>query len=232
MTDSSFVIQIGLQVAGTVDPEEQRSNFTRLCQLLVEKGVDALRCAFDMLYSTYFTQQTLLCENSALKEEIHNVIESFQGEVLYSAPGIPDSKEFDIILLTILLHKLDTAVPRSRKSCLDDEQRAYTKGIWLCGYLVYRSIKIPQYDDIKFNKLWDIISKILKQLSVTEKEINELKLVPVTAEKGIYVEKLQEWVKSTTCVWLNDLFFVSEDLALVELQSLADCKVSRKLNHV
>ena len=88
-----------------MDPSKAKANFTRLCQLLAEKGGDALRAVLHAIHPPS-TLAAVLNANKSILEQT-SVINHSQWNVLFPTSGAaPDSNNFDITLLTILLRNI------------------------------------------------------------------------------------------------------------------------------
>ena len=80
-----------------MDPVKAKANYSRLCQLLVDKGGDALRAALHLIHPPSTLTAVLNANKPVLKKIRY---------LLFSASGSPDSKNFDVTLLTILLRNI------------------------------------------------------------------------------------------------------------------------------
>jgi hypothetical protein len=89
-----------------MDQVKAKANYSRVCQLLVGKGGDALR---GVLHSKH-SHSTLAAELNGNKKKLlkirYSVIKPSQWDLLFPVSGTPDSKNFDLTLLTILLRNI------------------------------------------------------------------------------------------------------------------------------
>ena len=83
-----------------MEPLKATANYSRICQLLIDKGGDALRAAFHVIHPPPSLAAVLNANKSALKKIRYSVINPSQWKLLFPVSGSPDSKNFDITLLT------------------------------------------------------------------------------------------------------------------------------------
>ena len=181
-----------------MDPLQAKANYSRICQLLVDKGGDALRSAFHVKHPPSTLATVLNSNKSLLKKIRYSVINPSQWNLLFPTSGAPDSKNFDITLLTILLRNIcglsapttgwNVTPPTGDTSISADIVR-----IKLFRNQVYGHIASPQLDDAKFETLWQDISKPLVNLGIPQQDIDEAKMAPLSPEEESYIEKLKEW---------------------------------------
>ena len=94
-----------------MDPLPAKANFIRICQLLLDKDGEALRRA---LHAKYPPATLAIALNSLRRTLLGlrpRVIKDPQLDLLYPTTGPPDSKKFDITLLTILLRNICHLTP-------------------------------------------------------------------------------------------------------------------------
>ena len=83
---------------------QEKANCTRLCRLLVDKGIKALRNAFDTIHPPASLPGVLFANKIFLSRLRHRGINNLQWDLLFPPSGNPpDSKAFDVTLLTALL---------------------------------------------------------------------------------------------------------------------------------
>ena len=201
-----------------MDPLQAKANYSRICQLLVDKGGDALRAAFHVKHSPSTLATVLNSNKSLLKKIRYSVITPLQWSLLFPTSGAPDSKNFDITLLTILLRNIcGLSSPTTGWNLMpparDTSISADILRIKFFRNQVYH-IASPQLDDAKFETLWKEISKPLVNLGIPQQDIDEAKVAPLSPEEESYIEKLKQW---------NEL----EDDILSKLND-----VERKVNNV
>ena len=182
-----------------MDPLKAKANFSRVCQLLVDKGSEALRVTFHAIHPP----PTLAAVLNAKKPDLHKikgkVINASQWDLLFPTSGAaPDSNKFDVTLLTILLRNIcgltkpgtgwDAMPPTGDVSASADVAR-----IKLFRNQVYGHIASTQLDDATFNTLWQEISQPLNRLGISQKDIDEIKIAPLSPEEENYIKKIQEW---------------------------------------
>ena len=181
-----------------MDPLQAKANYSRICQLLIDKGGDALRAAFHVIHSPPSLAAVLNANKSALKKIRYSVINSSQWNLLFPASGTPDSKHFDITLLTILLRNIcgltsPAAGWNAMPSPGDTSISADILRIKFFRNQVYGHIASAQLDDTTFETLWQEISKPLVKLGIRQQDIDEAKVASLSPEEKSYIEKLKQW---------------------------------------
>ena len=58
---------------------------------------------------------------------------------------------------------------------------------------VYAHTSSTQLDDTTFEKLWQEISQPLIRLGIPQKDIDEIKVAPLSHEEESYIQQLKEW---------------------------------------
>ena len=180
-----------------MDPLQEKANYSRICQLLVDKGGDALRSAFHVMHPPSTLAAVLNVNKSVLKTIRYRVISPSQWGLLFPASGAPDSKNFDITLLTILLRNIcGLSSPTTGWNVMppagDTSISADILRIKIFRNQVYH-IASPQLDDTTFETLWQEISKPLVKLGIPQEDIDEAKVAPLSPEEESYIEKLKQW---------------------------------------
>ena len=181
-----------------MDPLKAKANFTRICQLLIDKGGDALRAALHVIHPPATLAAALNTHRRTLQRIRYSVIKPSQWQLLFPPSGNPDSKTFDITLLTILLRNIcglpsPAAGWNVMPPACDNSISANILRIKMYRNEVYGHIPSAQYDDATFEILWQEISKPLIKLLVIRGGIDELKVAPLSPEEESYIEKLKEW---------------------------------------
>ena len=180
-----------------------KSNGSRLSRLLVDKGTQALRHVFDeyVKYSPSGTVTGVLRANKTKLQALrYKVINSSQWWLLYPTSGIPDSKTFDVTLLTVVLRQIcGLASPTAGWSAMppdsDTSISANVLRIKMFRNEVYAHVTTTKVSNNTFNKLWEKISKALVALGIPSSEIDELKEEPLSPEEDGYICQLEEWKK-------------------------------------
>ena len=181
-----------------MDPPQAKANYFRICQLLVDKGGDALRSAFHVMHPPSNLAAVLNANKSVLKKIRYSVITPLQWNLLFPKSGAPDSKNFDITLLTILLRNIcGLSSPTTGWNVMppagDTSISADILRIKIFQNQVYGHIASPQLDDTTFETLWQEISKPLVKLGIPQQDIDEAKVAPLSPEEESYIEKLKQW---------------------------------------
>ena len=180
-----------------MDPLKAKANFSRVCQLLVDKGGEALRFTFHAIHPPP-TLVTALNANKLVLQKIR-VINPSQWDLLFPTSGAaPDSNDFDITLLTILLRNIcGLPAPATGWNIMppagDTSKSADVVRIRTFRNEVYGHITRAQLDDAKFNTLWQEISQPLTRLGILQNDIDEIKMTPLSPEEESYIKKLKEW---------------------------------------
>jgi WD40 repeat protein len=191
---------------------QEKANFTRLSRLLVDKGTEALRNTLDAIHPANLPA-VLNASRTTLLRLKPRVINDTQWDLLFPPSGNPpDSKTFDVTLLTVLLRNLAGLPPpvtgwNTMPPDTDNSLQANITRIKLFRNHVYGHVASTQVDKITFDHLWQKISKALVDLKIPQKEIDDLKTCPLGPEEEIYGQSLKEWVlKEEECKdMLDDL---------------------------
>ena len=218
-----------------MDPVKAKANFARICQLLVDKGGEALRRVLHAKIWPSDLVTVLTSKKSTLKKLRSHVINDHQWELLYPSSGIPDSETFDITLLTILIRNICGLPPpakgwKSMPPVSDCSVSANILRIKLYRNEVYGHIARAHYDNATFEKLWHGISQPLIKLLVHRDDINKLKVTPLSPEEEIYIEKLVEW-KNREDVLLREMKIIKEEVAKLR-ESVENAQSSKKVEHL
>ena len=133
-----------------------------------------------------------------MKKIRYSVINPSQWNLLFPASGSPDSKNFDITLLTILLRNIcglssPAAGWNAMPSAGDTSISADILRIKFFRNQVYGHIASAQLDDTTFETLWQKISKPLIKLGICQQDIDEAKVASLSPEEESYIEKLRQW---------------------------------------
>ena len=182
-----------------MDPLKAKANFSRVCQLLVDKGSEALRVTFHSIHPPPTLAAILNAKKSALQKIKGKVINASQWDLLFPTSGAaPDSNKFDVTLLTILLRNIcGLTTPGTGWDAMpatgDVSASADVARIKLFRNKVYGHIASTQLDDATFSALWQEISQPLNRLGIPQKDIDEIKMAPLSPEEESYIEKLKEW---------------------------------------
>ncbi len=196
-----------------MDPVKCKANYSRVCQLLVDKGGDALRAALHVVHPPSTLAAVLNAHTSVLKKIRYSVINPTQWNLLYPvSAGTPDSRDFDVTLLTILLRNIcGLPSPATGWNVMppasDTSISANIARIKIFRNDVYGHTPSAQLDDTKFETLWQEISKPLINLGIPKQDIDELKEASLSPEEESYIKKLKEWkeLEDDLLSKLNDL---------------------------
>ncbi len=195
-----------------MDPVQCKANYSRVCQLLVDKGGDALRAALHVVHPPSTLAAVLNANKSVLKKMRYSVINPSQWNLLYPVSGTPDSRNFDVTLLTILLRNIcglpsPPAGWNVMPPASDTSISANIARIKIFRNEVYGHAPSAQLDDTTFETLWQEISKPLVKLGIPQQDIDELKEAPLSPEEESFIKILKEWkeLEDDLLSRLNDL---------------------------
>ena len=182
----------------TMDSLQAKANFTRICQLLLDKGSEALRGVLNPKHPPATLATALNSHRRSLLGIKYSVIKGPQWDLLYPTTGPTDSEKFDITLLTILLRNICVLPPPATgwnviPAAGDTSMSADIVRIKMYRNEVYGHIASAECDDATFKKLWQEISQTLVRLGIPQQDIDELKVAPLSPEEESYIEKLKEW---------------------------------------
>ena len=195
-----------------MDPVESKANYSRVCQLLVDKGGDALRAALHVKHPPSTLAAALNTNKKTLSGIRYSVINPTQWNLLFPVSCTPDSRNFDVTLLTILLRNIcglpsPPAGWNVMPPASDTSISANIARIKIFRNEVYAHTPSAQLDDTTFETFWQEISKPLVHLGIPQQDIDELKEAPLSPEEESYIEKLKEWkeLEDDLLSKLNDL---------------------------
>ena len=178
---------------------EEKANYTRLSRLLLDKGTEALRITLDTIHAPANLYVALKANRTSLLKLKPRVINDNQWDLLFPPCGSPpDSKSFDVTLLNVLLRNICGLSPpatgwNTMPPHTDGSLEANVTRIKLFRNEVYAHVASTQVDKARFDSLWQTISKALVDLSIPQKEIDDLKTCPLGPEEEIYVQSLKDW---------------------------------------
>jgi hypothetical protein len=176
---------------------QEKANFTRLSRLLIDKGTEALRNTFDAIHASVNLPAVLNANRKSLLRLKFRVINNSQWDLLFPPSGNPpDSKTFDVTLLTILFRNI-CGLPKTGWDAMPgDTDRSMQENIVrikLYRNKLYVHVASTQVDNATFESLWQKISQALVELNIPQNEVDELKICPLGPEEEVYVETLRDW---------------------------------------
>ena len=183
-----------------MDPVKAKDNYSRVCQLLVNKGGDALRTVLHAKHPPSSLSTVLNANKKSLKKIRYSVIQTSQWKLLFPVSGEPDSRNFDITLLTILLRIIcGLASPTQGWNIMppacDTSISADIVRIRMIRNYVYDHKQSAEFNNATFDTMWQEISRILIKLGIPKHDINDLKVAPLSPERESYIQKLTHWKK-------------------------------------
>ena len=202
-TSSSIPLSSSDSGLGSVfDTSEEKTNGTRLARLLIDGGTHVLRKFLDSVYPEPTLLAKELKKNRTKFQTLKSkgVIFKEQWEMLFPTSGLPDSKEFDITLLHLLIRELCCLkAPRTgwHKMPADDDQslEANIARIKCFRNELSHSVStgIPNEE---FEDKWNTIASSLEaiKIGVYRKKIQALKNDSIDHETHKRVEEeVEKW---------------------------------------
>jgi WD40 repeat protein len=178
---------------------QEKANFTRLSRLLVDKGTEALKNTFDAIHPPVNLQAVLAGKRAFLLNlnKKRRVISHPQWDLLFPPSGSPpDSKTFDVTLLTVLFRNI-CGLPKTGWDAMPpDTDRSMQANILRLKFLrneIYAHVTSTQVDNATFESLWQNISQTLVELNIPQNDVDDLKTCSLGPEEEIYLETLKEW---------------------------------------
>ncbi|XP_028417480.1 uncharacterized protein LOC114541874 isoform X1 [Dendronephthya gigantea] len=176
---------------------QEKANFTRLSRLLVDKGTEALRNTFDSIHPPVNLPGILAANKISLQRIKPRVINNPQWDLLFPPSGNPpDSKTFDVTLLTVLFRNICGFPSTGWGAMPPDTDRSTQANIARIKWLrndVYAHVTTTRVDNAKFGSLWKKISKAITELGVSQSDVDDLRKCPLGPEEVLYVQKLKDW---------------------------------------
>ena len=200
---SSSLLSSSDSGSGSVfDTSEEKTNGTRLARLLVDGGTHVLRKFLDSVYPEPTLLANELKKNRTKFQTLKSkgVIVKGQWEMLFPTSGLPDSKEFDITLLHLLIRELCCLkAPRTgwHKMPADDDQslEANIARIKFFRNELCHSVSTGIPND-EFEDKWNTITLSLEaiKIGVYRKKIQALKNDSIDHETHKRVDKeVEKW---------------------------------------
>ncbi|EDO30089.1 predicted protein [Nematostella vectensis] len=186
----------------------ERERYLRLAQLLVEEGTTALRKFFDNIHSPATLAAVLTTKQRQLQQLLKKgILSSTQWSKLFPASGNPESRDFDITLLSVLLRNIcgirtpndpfwNTYPPDADISC-----EANLVRIRMLRNELGHSTTI-RLNESQFEIYWEKISSALVALGSNKLKISDYKMRPIGTKD--YIDVIRMWVASDD-VLLNEL---------------------------
>ena len=200
---SSSLLSSSDSGSGSVfDTSEEKTNGTRLARLLVDGGTHVLRKFLDSVYPEPTLLANELKKNRTKFQTLKSkgVIFKEQWEMLFPTSGLPDSKEFDITLLHLLIRELCCLkAPRTgwHKMPADDDQslEANIARIKFFRNELCHSVSTGIPND-EFEDKWNTLASSLEaiKIGVYRKKIQALKNDSIDHKTHKRVEEeIEKW---------------------------------------
>ncbi|XP_028402128.1 uncharacterized protein LOC114525120 [Dendronephthya gigantea] len=187
------------------DELQEKANFTRLSKLLVDKGTEALRNTFDTIHLPVSLPGVLYRNKRSLQKLKPRVINISQWDLLFPPSGNPpDSKTFDVTLLTILLRNI-CGFPSTGWSVMppdtDRSTQANITRIKCYRNDVIAHVTTTRVENSTFQSLWKKIAQTLVELGIAQSDVDDLEKCPLGPEEKIYVQMLKYWeLREDECI--------------------------------
>ena len=194
-----FYITVYICCIMASDVLQEKENFTRLSRLIVDKGTEVLRNIFDGIHPPANLQAVLNKDKKSLLKLKFKVINDSQWNLLFPPSGNPpDSKIFDVTLLTILLRNICHLTPPATgwnvmPANTDRSKEANIVRLKLFRNKVYAHVTTTQVDDATFQSLWKEISQVLIELNIPRKDVDDLKTSHLGSNEEMYLKIIKEW---------------------------------------
>ena len=198
----------------------EKTNGNKLSRLLIDGGTTVLRNIFDTYHPPYSLAKNLHANYAILVKLMRRkILNGSQWENLFPpAGGHPNSKNFDITLLFLLLtnicglspppsgpwHKMPPASDISREANLA-RVKFYRNELY--GHVATTGIPTPVFD-VK----WREVSSVLVSLGLNPSEVDKLKREPCGED---YVSAVTEWMKND-----DEIKFQLKDVIRKQQQAL------------
>ena len=192
----------------TVDLQE-KANFTRLSRLLVDKGTEALRNTFDGIHPPARLPAVLNANRTSLLKLKTRVINNPQWDLLYPPSGNPpDSKTFDVTLLTVLFRNI-CGFPKTGWGVMpvDTDRSMQANIVRIKSYRneVYGHVTSTRVDNVTFESLWQKLTQTLVELNIPQNDVDALKISPLAPEEETYFAILKDWkLQEEQCIALEE----------------------------
>ncbi|XP_028402140.1 uncharacterized protein LOC114525125 [Dendronephthya gigantea] len=187
------------------DELQEKANFTRLSRLLVDKGTEALRNKFDTIHPPVSLPRVLAANKTSLQKLKPRVINISQWDLLFPSSGNPpDSKTFDVTLLTVLFRNI-CGFPSTGWGLMppntDRSEQANITRIKFYRNEVIAHVTTTRVDDSTFQSLWKKIAQALVELGIAQSDVDDLEKCPLGPEEKIYVQILEDWkLREDECI--------------------------------
>ncbi|EDO41159.1 predicted protein [Nematostella vectensis] len=178
----------------------ERERHLRLQQLLVEGGTTALRKFFDNIHPPATLATVLTTKQRQLQQLVNKgILSSTQWSKLYPASGNPESKQFDISLLSALLRNIcgiltpndpfwSTYPPDAN---ISDEANLVRIRMLRNDFAHSTTIRL---NESQFEIFWEKLSSALGALGLNKFKIDDYKMRPIGTKD--YTSVIQQWVAS------------------------------------
>lgn len=162
------------------DASTEKTNGTRLRRLLLDGGTKVLRDVFDSIHPNSALPGVLKAHEKDLRKK---GLYDDQIELLFPTTGQPDSKNFDITLLALLLRNICSLTAPSKGWKDEPSASDNSKEANIVRITRFRN-KIQHrpgsgINDKEFEKLWKELSTPLIALGLPQEEVKNLKVKPI-----------------------------------------------------
>ena len=176
---------------------------------MVDKGTEALRNTFDAIHPPASLPVVLNANKTSLLKLKPRVINHSQWDLLYPKSGNPpDSKTFDVTLLTVLFRNI-CGFPKTGWGVMpvDTDRSMQANIVRIKSYRneVYGHVTSTQVDNATFESLWQKITQTLVELNIPQNDVDALKISPLAPEEETYFAILKDWkLQEEECIALEE----------------------------
>ena len=179
---------------------KETTNFARICRLLVDGGALALRNEFDRIHPPANLNAVLSGHSPTLQNlKKKGILNNSQWNLLFpTPPAFPDSSNFDITLLVLLLRNIcGLTTPAKGWNDLplatDTNVQDDIARIKFYRNNIFAHAPKASLTDLDFSNYWTKIRDALVRLGVKVADIDQLKDTSVDLEAERCIKALGQW---------------------------------------
>lgn len=195
----------------SVASTKEKTNYARLCRLLVELGSQSLRDEFNKIHPPASLYRVLTnCQATLKSLRSKGILDPIQwGKLFPAIPSSVSSANFDITILCVLLTNIcglsRPATGWKYPPAITDKSLA-ANVIRLKHYrnTVYAHVAEASVDDANFNSYWDDIRDVLVRLGGSSYAVAITKLETECMDPAVeehFKELLKQWKKNDENLW-------------------------------
>ena len=187
---------------------EENEFFFRICQLLMDLGVNAMRNLFDRIHPPHTLGNVLQMCKGKLRNLSKKIITATMWNVLYPGAGIyGNSKDFDITLLSVLFRNICHLKPpvvdtvSGRRSWDEDPPQSDTSveadivRLRLLRNRIYAHATSISLSSVEFDNTWSEITLVLVRMGgpAMKAKVDGLRKAPFTEAEKSFSKHLEDW---------------------------------------